>query len=199
MENADDDKYRKIGSVRKLFEESNRDYYKPEVIDRGFAGEFNNYIKYVSEGDKMKHYHLNMIRQDSRDLINKHKPIEILNNNDNTDTNNNNKDNANDNNNDNDNENDCGEWKTRLRMYIKCISIKSFNVTRTMHPKSKQVEVYMGSDTKNVIDTLFNTLLENFQRIQETSNERGSEFITDSVEILGYEFHKIGIIRAESI
>ena len=67
-----------------------------------------------------------------------------------------------------------------------------------MHPKSKQIEVYMGSNTENVIDTLFNETLQNFQRIQETSNKRGSEFIPDSVEILEYEFHKIGIIRAES-
>ena len=52
--NADDDKYRKIGSVRRLFKEFNRDYYKPTVIDRGFAGEVNNYIKYKSEGDKDK-------------------------------------------------------------------------------------------------------------------------------------------------
>ena len=34
VEDADDDKYRKIGSVRRLFEEFNRDYYKPKVIDR---------------------------------------------------------------------------------------------------------------------------------------------------------------------
>ena len=39
---------------------------------------------------------------------------------------------------------------------------------------------------------------ENFQRIQETSNERGSRFVPDSVEISEYEFHKIDIIRAES-
>ena len=38
LEDADDDKYRKIGKVRRLFEKSNRDYYKPKVIDRGFAG-----------------------------------------------------------------------------------------------------------------------------------------------------------------
>ena len=76
--------------------------------------------------------------------------------------------------------------------------MSSFNETHTMHPKSKQVEVYMGSDTENVIDTHFNTLLQNFQRIQETSNERGSEFIPDSVEVLEYEFHKMDIIRAES-
>ena len=126
-----------------------------------------------------------MIRPDLRDLINRHKPIERLNNNT-----------ANNNNNNNDT--DRGEWKIILRMYIKCISTKSFNETRTMHPKSKQVEVYMGSNTENVIDTIFNTLLQNFQSIQETSNERGNEFIPDSVELLVYELHKIDIIRAES-
>ena len=67
-----------------------------------------------------------------------------------------------------------------------------------MHPKSKQVEVYMGSDTEYVINTLFNTLSQNFQLIQETSNQRGSEFIPNSVELLEYEPHKIDIIRAES-
>ena len=84
-----------------------------------------------------------------------------------------------------------------LRMYIKCISTKRFNETRSMHPKSRQVEVYMGSDTGNVIDTLFNTLLQNFQHIQETSNKRGREFIPDSVKVLEYELHKIELIRAE--
>ena len=83
-------------------------------------------------------------------------------------------------------------------MYVKCVSIKSFNETRTMHPKSRQVEVYMGSDTENVIDTLFNTLIQNFQRVQETSNERGRGFTPDSIELLEYELHKIDIIRAES-
>ena len=57
MEDADDDKYRKIGIVRRLFEESNREYYKPRGVDRGFVGEVNNYIKYISEGIKMKDYH----------------------------------------------------------------------------------------------------------------------------------------------
>ena len=143
------------------------------------------YIKYISEGDKDEKLspggYLNMIRPDLRDLINRHKPIEILDNN-NNDSNNNNT--------------DQGEWKIMLRMHIKCISTKSFIETRTMHPKSR-LEVYMGSDTENVIDTLFNTLLQNFRRIQETSNERGSKFISDSVELVENELHKINIIRAE--
>ena len=146
-----------------------------------------------------------MIRPDLRDLINKHKPIERLNNN-NTDNNNNNN-NTNNNNtdntkntdtNNNNNNTDRGEWKIMLRMYIKCISTKGFNEPHIMHPKNRQVEVYMGSDTENVIDILFNTLLQSFQRIQETSNERGSKFIPDRVELLEYELHKIDIIRAES-
>ena len=52
LEDPDDNEYRKIGRVGRLFEEYNRDYYKPKLIDRGFAGEVNNYIKHISEGDK---------------------------------------------------------------------------------------------------------------------------------------------------
>ena len=58
---AVDDKHRKSGSVRRLFKEFNRDYYKPTIIDKGFAGEVNYYIKYKSEGIKMKNYHLKNI------------------------------------------------------------------------------------------------------------------------------------------
>ena len=105
MEDADDDKYRKIGSVRRLFEGFNRDYCKPKVIDRGFAGEVNNYIKYMSEEDKDEKLspegYLNMIRLDLRDLINRHKPIEELNNNNNNNNNTNNNNNADNNNNNN--------------------------------------------------------------------------------------------------
>ena len=56
----------------------------------------------------------------------------------------------------------------------------------------------MGSDTEEVIDKLFNTLLQRLQRAQETSNERGSEFIPNSVELLYYHFQRIDIRRAES-
>ena len=46
-----------------------------------------------------------MITPDLRDLINRHKAIERLNNNNN-----------------NNNDADRGEWEIMLRMYIKCIS-----------------------------------------------------------------------------
>ena len=106
--------------------------------------------------------------------------------------------NSNNNKNNNNNNTDRGEWEIQLTMINSCISTKSFKDKHTIYLKSEQVEIYMGSDTENVIDTLFNTLLQNFQCAQETSNERGSEFIPDSVELLEYELHKIDIIRAES-
>ena len=65
-----------------------------------------------------------MNRPDLRDLINRHKSIERLNNND-TDNNNNNNSNNNNNNNNN-NYTDHRERKIMLRMHIKCISTKNF-------------------------------------------------------------------------
>ena len=78
-----------------------------------------------------------MIRPDLKDLMNRHKPLERLNNNntekkknnnndtDNTSNNNNNNNNINNNNINDNNNTDCAKWKIMLRMYIKCISTKS--------------------------------------------------------------------------
>ena len=52
---ADDDKYRKIGSIRTLFKEFDRDHYKPIRTDSGFDGRRNNYIEYKSKGDRYEH------------------------------------------------------------------------------------------------------------------------------------------------
>ena len=63
---SDDDEYRKIGSIRTLFKEFDRDYYKPIRTDDGFAGRRNNYIEYKSKGDRYENLspeeYLNMIR-----------------------------------------------------------------------------------------------------------------------------------------
>ena len=42
----------KIGSIRTLFKEFDRDYYKPIRTDGGFSGRNNNYIEYTSKGDR---------------------------------------------------------------------------------------------------------------------------------------------------
>ena len=97
-----------------------------------------------------------------------------------------------------DDDTDRAEWKIQLTMQNSCISTKRFEETWTIYTKSEALEVFMGSNTEDVIDKLFNTLLQIFQHAQETSNERGSEFIPDSVELLYYHFQRIDIRRAES-
>ena len=57
-------------------------------------------------------------------------------------------------------------------MQNSCIFSKSFEENCTIYTKSEPLEMFMGSDTKNVIDKPLNTLLQRFQRTQETSNER---------------------------
>ena len=89
---ADDDKYRKSGSIWTLFKEFDRDYYKPIRTDDGFAGRRNNYIEYKSKRDRYENLspeeYLKMIRPYLRDLINDHKPItELSNEANNSDTN----------------------------------------------------------------------------------------------------------------
>ena len=124
--------------------------------------------------------YLNAIRSYLRDLINKHRPTMELNNNNN-----------------NNNNNNKTEWKIQLAMQNSCISTKSFEETRTIYTKSEALKV-----CRVVIQKIsfinFNTLLQRFQRAQETSNERGSEFIRGSVELLYYNFQRIEIRRAES-
>ena len=83
-------------------------------------------------------------------------------------------------------------------MQNSCISTKSFEEAHTIYTKSEPVEIFMGSYTEDVIDVLFNTLLQRFQHAQKTSHDRGSEFIPDSVELLYYHCQRIDITRAES-
>ena len=180
---ADDDEYRKIESIITFFKEFDKDYYKPIRTDGGFAGRSNNYMEYTSKGDLSPEEYLDMIRPYLRDLINEHKPI----------------DESNDKSSDNDDDDtDGAEWKIQLSMQNSCISTKDFEETRTIYSKSEPVEICMSSDTEDVIDTLFNTLLQRFQHAHEISNDKGNEFIPESVELLYYHFQKIDIRRAES-
>ena len=92
--------------------------------------------------------YLNIIRPYLRDLINDHKPT--------TESN----DEANDSN------AERGERKVQLVMQNNCISIKNFEDTCTIYSASEPVEIIMGSDTKDVIDRLFDTTLKDFKKQQ---------------------------------
>ena len=83
-------------------------------------------------------------------------------------------------------------------MQNNCVSTKDFEETRTIYSASKPVAIFMGTDTDDVIDRLFDTILQRFQQAIEKSNERGSELTHESVVLLYYYFQKIDIRRAES-
>ena len=123
-----DDEYKKIGSIRKLFKEFDRDYYKPIRTDDGFAGRRNNYIEYESKGDRYENLSpeelLKMIRPYLRDLINDHKPTTESNN---------------EKNEENDSNSDRAEWKIQLAMQNSCISTKNFEETCTIYSASEPV------------------------------------------------------------
>ena len=111
---ADDDEYRRIGSIRRLFDE---DYYKPIRTDGSFVGNRNSYIEYTSRRDRYENLsperYLSMIKPYLRDLINRDKPTTEL-----TDETNNSDD-------------EHGEWKIQLLMQNNCIFTKNFEDTRT--------------------------------------------------------------------
>ena len=69
-------------------------------------------------------------------------------------------------------------------MKINFVSSKDdFDETRTMHTKSDNVHILMGSETDEIIEKLFKSLLQNYQKDLEKSM-RGSDFVIDKVDLL---------------
>ena len=170
---------RGIKDVKDLFDLSvDEDYYKPIITKSAFN---NNYIQYESRGNKDKsltvNEYLDIVRPYLRDIINDHKTegewrihsgntiIERR---------------------------TQSEWKIQLTMEINFISSKpDSDETCTMRTKSNNVEIMTGSETDNVIEDLFRSLLQRYQVGLEESM-RGSEFIFDSVD--GVFMHCIMIL-----
>ena len=82
-------------------------------------------------------------------------------------------------------------------MAINFISPKDSDDTRTMHTKSNNVEIMIGSETYEIIEDLFESFLQKYQEGLEESM-RGSEFVYDSVDVLYYNLNKVSLSRAVS-
>ena len=89
-----------------------------------------------------------------------------------------------------------GEWKIQLTMQINSISSKDSGETRTMHTKSRNIEIMMRSKTNDIIEELRKCLLQNYQ--EEEKSMRGSQFVRDSIDLLYYHLQKISLKRARS-
>ena len=86
-----------------------------------------------------------------------------------------------------------GKWKIQLAIKINFVSSKNdSDKIRKMHTKSHNVEITMGNETDEIIEKLFESLLQNLQNDLEASM-RGSEFYIDSVESLHYHLNKISL------
>ena len=145
-------------------------FFKPKKTDEGFAGRRNNYTEYISEGDGNK----NLSPEEYLDITKPYLNDSII------------------------DHKASGEWKIQLVIQNRCISSKNYGETRNMYSMSKNIKIFMGNNTDEVIDRLFNTMLQRFQEAKETSFERGSEFIFENVDSLYYYFQKIDINRSGS-
>ena len=169
---------------RDLFDFSiDEDYYKPTIVKSAFDG---NYIQYESKGDKGKNLSikkcLNIIKPYLIDIINEHKTHGLVK------YNSGNKSWL---------EETSSEWKIQLTMAINFISSKDSNETRTMHTKSNNVKIMIGSETDGIIEDLLESFLQKYQEGFEESM-RGSEFVYDSVNVLYYNLNKVSLSRGGS-
>ena len=68
-------------------------------------------------------------------------------------------------------------------MTINFFSSKDSEEIRTMHSKSDNIEILIGNETGEIIEDLFDYLLQRYQKGLEESM-RGSEFVFDNVDSL---------------
>ena len=66
-----------------------------------------------------------------------------------------------------------------------------------MHTNSDNIEIMMNSETDEIMNELFRSLLQNYRKGLEESM-RGSLFILDSVDLLRYHLQNISLKRSGS-
>ena len=122
------------------------DYYKPIIVNGAFS---NNYIQYENKGDKDKILTVNEYLDMIRRCL-----VDMIND-----------------------HKIKSESKIQLTMAINFVSSKPCSdKTRIMHSKSDNIEIMIGSETDEVIEELFKSLLQRYQKELEESM-RGSEFV----------------------
>ena len=143
------------------------DCYKPIIVNSTFN---NNYIQYESKGDKGKILTVSEYLDMIRPYL-----VNIIND-----------------------HKTQSEWKIQLSVAIHFISSKpDSDETRIMHTKSNNMEIMIGSDTNEVIEELFESLLRKYQENLEEKMS-GSKFVFDGVNVLYYDLNKISLNRGGS-
>ena len=155
-------------NIKGLFDLSiGEDYYKPIIVNGAFG---NNYIRYESKGDKDKVLTVNKYL----DMIRSHL-VDMIND-----------------------HKIKGEWKVQLTAAIDFIS-PNWVLMRLviMRIKSENIKIMIGSKTNEVIEELFESLLQRYQEGLEDS-VNGSGFVFDGVNVLYYDLSKTSLNRGRS-
>ena len=75
-------------------------------------------------------------------------------------------------------------------MSINFISFKDSDAAQNKQTKRDNIEIMMGSETDDIINKHFKSLLQRYQEgLEKTIKE--SDFVPDSIDLLYYHFHKI--------
>ena len=90
-----------------------------------------------------------------------------------------------------------GEWKIQLVMQIIFVSFIDANETQVMHTKSDNIEIMNGIYTSDAINELNDSFMKRYQEGVETKMKRSS-YISERVDLLEYNLHKISLIRGSS-
>ena len=164
----DDIEYRGIRDLRDPFDSSiSEDYYRPIIVKGTFN---NNYIQYEIKGDNDKILTISEYLDKITAYL-----VDMINYHKNQ-----------------------SEWKIQLSAEINFISSKpDSDETRIMHTKSNNKEIMIGSDTNEVIEDLFKSILQGYQENLE-EKMKGSEFFFDGVNVLYYDLNKISLNRGGS-
>ena len=91
-----------------------------------------------------------------------------------------------------------GEWKLRLTAQISFVSLKpGSDETRIMHTRSVTMEFMSGSETEEIIESLYRSLLQNYyDNLQEKM--RGFDSVFNGINYFYYDFNRVSVSKGGS-
>ena len=169
----DDLDYHGIRDVENLFDDvNNDDYYKPLLVKSSFKENYK-YNESRCDNDKKLSVtqYLNMIKPYLSDLINDQKAIE----------------------------NNSNGWKIQINMYVNFVSSSDNGENRTIFVWSYNEGIRLGdiNETDDINKRLINSFLNNSQK-EKIISRNGSNFVSESVDLLPYRIHKKSLKRGNS-
>ena len=78
-------------------------------------------------------------------------------------------------------------------MHVNFISSKDTGETPIYYIWSNNVSIMQGRDTNDIIKELFESFLHDYQEKLKTI--KGSDFVFESVDLMGYELHRVCLKR----